>query len=219
MLNVSSEAAGIGAGVLLRALEPLCRHRAHAARPRRLELRDLARGPGRLAAPWASTCGTTGCDLFRPGALWIGSDGAAVDAIGESVRIGLTKGAEARLSFFVAAIQHLSGSRRLNARWPTAYAAGTGAKPNPLADRLAEGSRHSRFVMLDGALATELERRGVDLRDPLWSAKCLIEPPEIIRAVHLDYFKAGAQVATTATYQATFEGFRGRGIGRDRPPG
>jgi homocysteine S-methyltransferase len=70
-------------------------------------------------------------------------------------------------------------------------------------------------VILDGALATELERRGADLFDPLWSAKCLIEQPDLIRAVHLDYFKAGADVATTATYQATFEACARRGISRD----
>lgn len=68
------------------------------------------------------------------------------------------------------------------------------------------------LLVLDGALATELERRAVDLRDPLWSAICLIERPEVIRAVHLDYFKAGADLATTASYQATFEGFARRGI-------
>jgi homocysteine S-methyltransferase len=68
------------------------------------------------------------------------------------------------------------------------------------------------FMVLDGALATELERRGADLGDPLWSAKCLIERPELIREVHRDYLHAGADVATTATYQATFEGFARRGI-------
>jgi homocysteine S-methyltransferase len=68
------------------------------------------------------------------------------------------------------------------------------------------------LIILDGALATELERRGADLEDPLWSAKCLIERPDLIRAVHLDYFGAGADVATTATYQATFEAFARRGI-------
>lgn len=68
-------------------------------------------------------------------------------------------------------------------------------------------------IILDGALATELERRGADLFDPLWSAKVLIERPEMIRAVHLDYFKAGADVATTATYQATFEALQRRGLG------
>jgi homocysteine S-methyltransferase len=65
---------------------------------------------------------------------------------------------------------------------------------------------------VDGALATELEYRGADLRDPLWSAKCLLERPDLIRAVHLDYFAAGADVATTATYQATFDAFARRGI-------
>jgi homocysteine S-methyltransferase len=69
------------------------------------------------------------------------------------------------------------------------------------------------LMVLDGALATELERRGADLKDPLWSAKCLIERPDLIRDVHFDYFRAGADVATTATYQATFEAFARRGIG------
>jgi len=67
-------------------------------------------------------------------------------------------------------------------------------------------------MILDGALATELERRGADLRDPLWSAKLLVEQPELISAVHRDYFEAGADLATTASYQATFEGFAARGI-------
>jgi homocysteine S-methyltransferase len=79
-------------------------------------------------------------------------------------------------------------------------------------DPIGELLRAQSVVVLDGALATELERRGADLSDPLWSAKCLLEQPELIRQVHLDYFRAGAQIATTATYQATFEGFAGRGI-------
>jgi len=83
---------------------------------------------------------------------------------------------------------------------------------NPIAERLTR----QPVIVLDGALATELERRGADLRDPLWSAKYLIESPETIRAVHMDYFEAGADVATTATYQATFEGFERRGISRER---
>jgi homocysteine S-methyltransferase len=68
------------------------------------------------------------------------------------------------------------------------------------------------FVVLDGALATELERRGCDLRDPLWSAKVLIEQPDLIEAVHADYFAAGADCAITASYQASFAGFAQRGI-------
>ena len=69
-------------------------------------------------------------------------------------------------------------------------------------------------VVLDGGLATELERRGADLRDPLWSAKVLVEDPDAIRAVHAAYFDAGADVAISASYQATFEGLAGRGIER-----
>src|ERR1700730_5930395 len=68
------------------------------------------------------------------------------------------------------------------------------------------------MMVLDGAMATELERRGADLNDPLWSAKCLIERSDLIDEVHLDYFRAGADVATTATYQATFEAFAQRGV-------
>jgi homocysteine S-methyltransferase len=68
------------------------------------------------------------------------------------------------------------------------------------------------LLVIDGALATELERRGCDLRDPLWSAKLLIEAPALIRQVHADYFAAGADLAITASYQASFEGFAGRGL-------
>lgn len=67
------------------------------------------------------------------------------------------------------------------------------------------------FIVLDGAMATELEARGCHLADSLWSAKVLVENSELIREVHLDYFRAGAQVAITASYQATAEGFAARG--------
>ncbi len=79
---------------------------------------------------------------------------------------------------------------------------------NPIAEIL---QKH-KIMILDGALATELERRGQDLNDPLWSAKILLEAPELIKQVHLDYFKAGADCAITASYQATFEGFARRGL-------
>lgn len=69
-------------------------------------------------------------------------------------------------------------------------------------------------VLLDGGLATELERRGHDLSDDLWSARLLIDQPEEILATHLAYFRAGAEVATTASYQASFEGFATRGLDR-----
>ena len=67
-------------------------------------------------------------------------------------------------------------------------------------------------LVIDGALATELERRGCDLKDDLWSAKILLEQPEKIRQVHYDYFKAGADCAITASYQATIPGFVKRGL-------
>ncbi|MDQ0733010.1 homocysteine S-methyltransferase [Arthrobacter sp. B1I2] len=68
-------------------------------------------------------------------------------------------------------------------------------------------------LISDGALATELEARGCNLDDPLWSAKVLLEQPGLIREVHRDYFAAGANIATTASYQATPQGFAARGIG------
>ena len=71
-------------------------------------------------------------------------------------------------------------------------------------------------VVLDGGLATELERSGADRRDPLWSAKVLVEDPDAIRSVHAAYFEAGADVAISASYQATFEGLAGRGIDRNQ---
>ena len=82
--------------------------------------------------------------------------------------------------------------------------------PDPLERILnAHGS-----VVLDGGLATELERRGADLKDPLWSARVLVEDPDAIRGVHEAYFEAGADVAISASYQATFEGLAGREIER-----
>ncbi len=71
------------------------------------------------------------------------------------------------------------------------------------------------MLISDGGLATELEARGNDLSDPLWSARLLADAPHEITAVHAAYFRAGAKIATTASYQASFEGFAARGIGRD----
>jgi homocysteine S-methyltransferase len=67
-------------------------------------------------------------------------------------------------------------------------------------------------LISDGGLATELEARGHDLSDPLWSARLLADAPHEIAAVHAAYFRAGAAIATTASYQASFEGFAARGI-------
>jgi homocysteine S-methyltransferase len=82
---------------------------------------------------------------------------------------------------------------------------------DPLGPLLAGG----RSIVLDGGLATELEAGGADLSDALWSARLLIEDPGAIVRAHLAFFRAGAQVATTASYQASFEGFARRGIDGD----
>jgi len=79
---------------------------------------------------------------------------------------------------------------------------------NPLLPILAEQG----VLVLDGGLATALEARGCDLADELWSAKILLEDPDLIRAVHLDYLRAGADCITSSSYQATLPGFRNRGL-------
>ncbi|MDO7906268.1 homocysteine S-methyltransferase [Paenibacillus sp. JX-17] len=68
------------------------------------------------------------------------------------------------------------------------------------------------ILILDGAMATELERHGANLDDPLWSARVLLEQPDLIYQVHLEYFRAGADCAITASYQATVAGLAARGI-------
>ncbi|MEV4219703.1 homocysteine S-methyltransferase [Nonomuraea sp. NPDC049725] len=67
-------------------------------------------------------------------------------------------------------------------------------------------------LVLDGGLSTHLEALGADLGDALWSARLLLEDPGLVRQVHADYFAAGADVATTASYQASIPGFRRRGL-------
>ncbi|MFJ4950009.1 homocysteine S-methyltransferase [Streptomyces sp. NPDC088760] len=78
-----------------------------------------------------------------------------------------------------------------------------------LATALAAGT-----VVLDGGMSNQLESAGHDLSDELWSARLLAERPEAVTEAHLAYFRAGAEVAITASYQATFEGFAKRGISR-----
>ena len=67
-------------------------------------------------------------------------------------------------------------------------------------------------LIADGGLATELEARGHDLSSALWSARLLVDSPHEITAVHRAFFRAGADIATTATYQASFDGFAGYGL-------
>ncbi len=71
-------------------------------------------------------------------------------------------------------------------------------------------------LVLDGGLATALEARGFDLDDPLWSARLLLDDPDAVREVHLEYLRAGADCITTISYQASLPGFAARGIARDQ---
>ena len=75
--------------------------------------------------------------------------------------------------------------------------------------------RYPGVVVLDGGLATELEARGADLGDELWSARLLIDDPASIVEVHRAYVDAGADVVIGASYQASYEGLAHRGIDRD----
>lgn len=115
LLNMSSEERGIGAGVLFRSLEPLegieqMRHgREH------VKLKDIARGPGRLARAMDVDLKQDGLDLLTSKELWVGQDQHTVESVGRSTRIGLTKAADRRLRFFIAGSAHLSGARTLNA--------------------------------------------------------------------------------------------------------
>ncbi|WP_170305022.1 homocysteine S-methyltransferase [Kitasatospora viridis] len=72
----------------------------------------------------------------------------------------------------------------------------------------------ARPLVLDGGLSDQVAAAGLDLSDELWTARLLVEDPGALVAAHRAYVAAGAQVVTTASYQASFEGFARRGIGR-----
>lgn len=82
-------------------------------------------------------------------------------------------------------------------------------------DNIQNLLKHNKAIVLDGALATELEARGCDLDDPIWSSKALLDKPEIVQQVHEDYFRAGADVAITASYQLTLQGLTKKDRGQD----
>ncbi len=116
MLNVSSERPEIGAGVLIRALEPLQGIPIMELNRGTKRLRDLARGPGRLAAALRVDRRLDGLDLCRQGALWLGRDDHKPGEIVRSTRIGITRDADRLLRFFISDNPFVSGPRSLNAR-------------------------------------------------------------------------------------------------------
>ena len=113
MLNVSSEVEGVGAGVLIRAIDPregiaLMRRRRGTTR-----LVDLARGPGRLAEAMGIDFRQDGVDLCAAGPLWLAATAEPCAAIGTTTRIGLTRNADWPLRFFERGSRFVSGPRRV----------------------------------------------------------------------------------------------------------
>lgn len=113
MLNMSSEEADIGAGVLMRAVEPLEGLAEMEARRPGAPLRDLARGPGRLTQAFGIGAAFDGLDLCRGHGLWIGQLDEPARPIGVTTRIGLSRETERPLRFFEAGSPFVSGPRRL----------------------------------------------------------------------------------------------------------
>src|ERR1700692_479643 len=114
MLNVSSETSGVGAGVLIRAIEPTDGIGIMERNRGTERVRDLARGPGRLCAALGIDRRLDGIDLCQAGPLWIGSDGQAADEIGQGKRIGITRAANSLLRFYVRDNRFVSGPQALN---------------------------------------------------------------------------------------------------------
>jgi len=122
MLNVSSEPAGVGGGVLIRALEPLEGIELMQRHRKSTELRDLARGPGRLAAALRIGRSLDGLDLFSRGPLWLGAltprksakpPSAEDIAVATTVRIGITHAADKLFRFYERGSPFVSGPKRL----------------------------------------------------------------------------------------------------------
>jgi DNA-3-methyladenine glycosylase len=114
LLNVSAEAEGVGAGVLLRAVEPVEGVALMRRRRGNVPLRDLARGPGRLGAAFGIDLSFDGVDLCGTGKLWLGAPVRAGGKIGVSVRIGISREAGRELRFFERGSPFVSGPRRIS---------------------------------------------------------------------------------------------------------
>ena len=113
LLNVSSEPAGIGSGVLLRALEPLEGMAAMARLRQVSRVMDLARGPGRLTQALGIDRRLDGIDLCGGGPLWLGEAALPVGEIGIARRIGISREVERRLRFYEQGSRFVSGGKRL----------------------------------------------------------------------------------------------------------
>jgi DNA-3-methyladenine glycosylase len=114
LLNVSSEKAGVGAGVLLRAIEPLDGFELMDGARGKTQWADIGRGPGRLTKAMRVDLSHNGLDLCSTSsALWLAVMKRKSDMIGNSVRIGLTQGASHLLRFYERGNEYISGPKRL----------------------------------------------------------------------------------------------------------
>jgi DNA-3-methyladenine glycosylase len=114
MVNVTSEDPGIGAGVLLRALEPLEGIERMQRLRQTTRTRDIARGPGRLAQAMQIDKRYDGVDLCAGEALWLGTAVRRIGAIGSSTRIGLTREVHRKRRFFESGNPNVSGPKSLS---------------------------------------------------------------------------------------------------------
>jgi len=112
-MTVTAERRGIGAGVLLRALEPMEGVSIMQRRRGTTRLTELAKGPGRLAAAMAIDRSCDGIDLCAAGPLWLGVDERRAVRPSRSVRVGLTKEAYRLLRFYERGNAYVSGPRKL----------------------------------------------------------------------------------------------------------
>jgi DNA-3-methyladenine glycosylase len=115
LLNVSSERAGVGAGVLLRAVEPLDGFEVPDSTRRSKQWADIGRGPGRLTKALHIDLRQNGLDLCSAtSSLWLAATARKTGPIGKSVRIGLTQAADRVLRFYERGNQYISGPKRLS---------------------------------------------------------------------------------------------------------
>ena len=116
MVNVTSEEPGIGAGVLLRALEPLQGIEMMQRFRKTTRMCDIARGPGRLAQAMQIDKRYDGVDLCAPGPLWLGTAVRPNGTIGSSARIGLKREIDRKRRFFERGSPYVSGPSSLSIR-------------------------------------------------------------------------------------------------------
>jgi len=114
LLNVTSEKAGVGAGVLLRAVEPLDGIELMDSTHRRKQWTDIGKGPGRVTEALQVDLRHNGLDLCSASSpLWLAMMTRKAGAIGKSVCIGLTYEADRLLHFYECGNEHVSGPRKL----------------------------------------------------------------------------------------------------------